>query len=34
MIPERMCNYTAIIHDGLKEKDRIHVVIVAKELGF
>jgi L-lactate utilization protein LutB len=34
MIPERMCNYTAIIHDGLKEKDRIHVVLVAKELGF
>jgi hypothetical protein len=34
MIPERMCNYTAIIHDGLKEKDRIHVVVVAKELGF
>ncbi len=34
MIPERMCNYTAIIHDGLKEKDRFHVVVVAKELGF
>jgi hypothetical protein len=34
MIPQRMCNYTAIIHDGLKEKDRIHVVVVAKELGF
>ncbi|MDP3178702.1 MAG: lactate utilization protein [Spirochaetaceae bacterium] len=34
MIPERMCNYTAIIHDGLKEKERIRVVLVTEELGF
>jgi hypothetical protein len=34
LIPERMCNYTGIIHHGLKEKDRIHVLLVAQELGF
>jgi len=31
---ERMCNYTGIIHHGLKEKDRIHVLLVAESLGF
>lgn len=31
---ERMCNYTGIIHHGLKEKDRIHVLLVAEPLGF
>ncbi len=34
LIPERMCNYTGIIHHGLKEKDRIHVLLIAEELGF
>lgn len=34
MIQQRMCNYTGIIHDGLKEKDRIHVVLIAEDLGF
>jgi hypothetical protein len=34
LIPERMCNYTGIIHHGLKEKDRIHVILLAEELGF
>jgi ribosomal protein L37E len=34
MIPQRMCNYTGIIHDGLKEKDRIHVILIAEDLGF
>jgi hypothetical protein len=29
-----MCNYTGIIHHGLKEKDRIHVLLIAEELGF
>ena len=31
---DRMCNYTGIIHHGLKEKDRIHVLLVAEQLGF
>ena len=34
LIPERMCNYTGIIHHGLKEKDRIHVILLNEELGF
>ncbi|HWP68441.1 MAG TPA: lactate utilization protein [Rectinemataceae bacterium] len=34
MMPERMCNYTGIIHDGLKEKDRIHVILIPESLGF
>jgi hypothetical protein len=34
LIPERMCNYTGIIHHGLKEKDRIHVILIAESLGF
>jgi hypothetical protein len=34
LIPERMCNYTGIIHHGLKEKDRIHVLLIAEDLGF
>ena len=34
LIPERMCNYTGIIHHGLKEKDRIHVILLSEELGF
>jgi len=34
MNPQRMCNYTGIIHDGLKEKDRIHVILIAEDLGF
>ena len=32
--PQRMCNYTGIIHHGFKEKDRIHVILLAEELGF
>ncbi|MCE5257335.1 MAG: lactate utilization protein [Spirochaetaceae bacterium] len=34
MIQQRMCNYTGIIHDGFKEKDRIHVVLIAEDMGF
>ncbi|HWR10547.1 MAG TPA: lactate utilization protein [Rectinemataceae bacterium] len=34
MTPQRMCNYTGIIHDGLKEKDRIHVILLAEALGY
>ncbi len=34
LIPERMCNYTAIIHHGLKEKDRIHILLLPESLGF
>jgi hypothetical protein len=34
LIPERMCNYTGIIHHGLKQKDRIHVLLIAEDLGF
>jgi len=34
LTPERMCNYTAIIHHGLKEKERIHVILLAEEIGF
>ncbi|MCX7028306.1 MAG: lactate utilization protein [Spirochaetes bacterium] len=31
---ETMCNYTGIIHHGLKEKDRIYVILLAESLGF
>jgi hypothetical protein len=34
LTPQRMCNYTGIIHHGLKEKDRIHVILLAEDLGF
>jgi hypothetical protein len=34
MTQQRMCNYTCIIHDGLKEKDRIHVILIAEDMGF
>lgn len=33
-IPDRMCNYTTIIHHGMKFKDRITVIIVAEEVGY
>jgi hypothetical protein len=31
---ETMCNYTGIIHHGLKEKDRFHILLLAEPLGF
>lgn len=31
--PERMCNYTGIIHTGLRFKGRITVIVVADEAG-
>jgi hypothetical protein len=34
LIPDRMCNYTGIIHHGLKEKDRIHILLLPESLGF
>lgn len=33
-IQARMCNYTAIIHHGMKFKDRITIILVADETGF
>jgi L-lactate utilization protein LutB len=33
-IGERMCNYTGIVHHGMKEPGRFHVILVAEELGF
>lgn len=32
--PETMCNYTGIIHHGFKEKDRIHIILLAEDMGF
>jgi L-lactate utilization protein LutB len=32
--PERMCNYTAIIHNGMKVKRRTTVIVIAEEVGF
>lgn len=34
MIPERMCNYTGIIHHGMKEPGRFHVILIAEALGY
>lgn len=31
---ERMCNYTAVIHHGFKEKGRIRIILVSMDLGF
>ncbi|WP_105618236.1 lactate utilization protein [Vallitalea okinawensis] len=33
-IPDRMCNYTTIIHHGMKFKNRIHIIMVADEVGY
>lgn len=33
-IPARMCNYTAIIHHGMKFEGRISIVLIADEIGF
>lgn len=30
----RMCNYTTIIHHGMKFKGRISIIMIAEELGF
>lgn len=32
--PERMCNYTAIIHNGMKVKGRTTIIVIADEVGF
>lgn len=32
--PKRMCNYTAIIHNGMKAPGRITVIVIADEAGF
>ena len=33
-IQPRMCNYTTIIHHGMKFEGRISVVLIAEEVGF
>lgn len=32
--PSRMCNYTTIIHNGMKFENRITVIVIAEELGY
>jgi len=31
---ERICNFTTIIHNGLKYKDRTTIIVVAEDLGY
>ena len=31
---DRICNYTTIIHNGRKVKDRITIIMTAEELGY
>lgn len=33
-IPDRMCNYTTVIHHGMKFKNRINIIVVAEEVGY
>lgn len=33
-IPDRMCNYTTIIHHGMKFENRIHIILVAEDTGY
>lgn len=32
--PQRMCNYTTIIHNGRKFEGRISIIMIAEELGY
>ena len=33
-VPGRVCNYTGIVHNGRKFPGRIHIILVAEELGY